>query len=681
MSFAETDPLDSLDGWSEAIALGSDLARLTISIPGDVDREPLPLVLTVQRAEGTNFVAVSVDATPQLLIVNELSVSVSLRQVIDGMPYGRACCLSAQRLTYWQLPSTMEAFPAASVASTAPIHQVVFCIDGAETWSEPINIMSCGIHELSNEGEDFALRVTPGAGCSRKVCIASKESLAAVKIDTAVHQSINISARLSQVRVLLFDGINEELQVSIGLLLDRVTADLEVGEEHKASLSVDSVQVENLMREDQIDFPVVLSRHVDPISERAKSFLHSSSPALKNTQAALCLSVNLTNDGFPSQVDVSLAPLAVNVEDGFIEQLGMLKTWSAVAAPEATNVDVDPTWKQVRLWRLPPKLEESLVALMRPLRVGTWQVSPVQLMLTVHASAKLFLSVDRSPLSLDAFQVWPCITTAGDFSEAVSLHYVSSGLTGLGWLVSSLDFLGAPGSFVRSVGAGLHDLVKLPYEGLTRGPGSFVAGVGGGTASLLRHVSAGALTSMSRFAASAARNLDGLSLDSEHAREQLRHRRNTGAGLRSGLHNFGLAWLGAVAGLADHPLRPFLRPQEVEEGSEKPSSISLIGASLAGVGKGLVGVVTKPVSGAMDLIAQTGQGVLQSMDLVLLPECRLGRQILVSDQLAMLRLVFRFKLCLSRFFILLLELHVDCFPFLMLPCVRGENCGGGGGGL
>lgn len=55
----------------------------------------------------------------------------------------------------------------------------------------------------------------------------------------------------------------------------------------------------------------------------------------------------------------------------------------------------------------------------------------------------------------------------------------------------------------------------------------------------------------------------------------------------------------AVAGLAHHPL------QQVWSGESTTKGI------VAGVGLGLVGVVTKPLSGAAELVALTGQGLLQ----------------------------------------------------------------------
>ena len=61
----------------------------------------------------------------------------------------------------------------------------------------------------------------------------------------------------------------------------------------------------------------------------------------------------------------------------------------------------------------------------------------------------------------------------------------------IGWALGSLEILGNPAGFLRSVRIGLTDTVYLPYEGLTRGPAAFVTGVTNGVTSLVRHVSAG----------------------------------------------------------------------------------------------------------------------------------------------------------------------------------------------
>lgn len=64
-------------------------------------------------------------------------------------------------------------------------------------------------------------------------------------------------------------------------------------------------------------------------------------------------------------------------------------------------------------------------------------------------------------------------------------------LTASGWVVGSLEILGSPASLVRSIGNGVSDFFRLPYEGLTRGPGAFVSGVSRGTSSFVKHISKG----------------------------------------------------------------------------------------------------------------------------------------------------------------------------------------------
>ena len=44
---------------------------------------------------------------------------------------------------------------------------------------------------------------------------------------------------------------------------------------------------------------------------------------------------------------------------------------------------------------------------------------------------------------------------------------------------------------MRSIGNGIADFFRLPYEGLTRGPGAFVSGVSRGTTSFVKHISKG----------------------------------------------------------------------------------------------------------------------------------------------------------------------------------------------
>jgi len=85
-----------------------------------------------------------------------------------------------------------------------------------------------------------------------------------------------------------------------------------------------------------------------------------------------------------------------------------------------------------------------------------------------------------------------------------------------GWVVGSIELIGSPSTLIRSVGTGLHDLVTLPYEGLTRSPSLFIWGISKGTAAFVRQVSSGALRSLTSMAGSLSRNMERLSMDEDH---------------------------------------------------------------------------------------------------------------------------------------------------------------------
>lgn len=150
----------------------------------------------------------------------------------------------------------------------------------------------------------------------------------------------------------------------------------------------------------------------------------------------------------------------------------------------------------------------------------------------------------------------------------------------------------------------------MPVQGLMRGPWGVLLGITYGSASLIKNVTAGTVNSVTKLAASLARNLDRLTLDDEHLErtEALRRTRPMGIthGLTQGLTGFGINMLGAVGGIARHAL-------------EAKSSVEVF----TGLGKGLLGVVTKPISGAAELLALTGQGVLHTVgfNTMPLPRC------------------------------------------------------------
>ncbi|NXG41192.1 VP13B protein, partial [Psilopogon haemacephalus] len=312
-----------------------------------------------------------------------------------------------------------------------------------------------------------------------------------------------------------------------------------------------------------------------------------------------------------NELSFELKPARLYVEDTFVYYI---KTLFDTYLPEKRS-----PWQSPRA--LPQQVREHARALVKPVRLRRLTIQPVHLLVSIHASLKLYIASDHTPLSFSVFERGPIFTTARQLIHALAMHYAAGALFRAGWVVGSLEILGSPASLVRSVGNGIADFFRLPYEGLTRGPGAFVSGVSRGTASFVKHISKGTLTSITNLATSLARNMDRLSLDEEHYNRQEEWRRqlpeSLGEGLRQGLSRLGISLLGAIAGIVDQPMQNFQRVSEAQASAGHKAR-----GVISGVGKGLMGVFTKPIGGAAELVSQTGYGILHGAGLSQLPRQR-----------------------------------------------------------
>lgn len=73
------------------------------------------------------------------------------------------------------------------------------------------------------------------------------------------------------------------------------------------------------------------------------------------------------------------------------------------------------------------------------------------------------------------------------------------------------------------------------------------------------------------------------------------------SGFSNALSGFAVSLLGAVAGIVEHPITNIQNAETTHD--------AVTGAA-KGFGKGLVGMVAKPIGGAMELVSQTSQGIL-----------------------------------------------------------------------
>lgn len=398
-------------------------------------------------------------------------------------------------------------------------------------------------------------------------------------------------------------------------------------EELNVHISIGDLQLDNQMFQcGGFDFPVILIGQVPkhnlacgfslstPASHLVEQF--SSGSLIVFTASLEVLNDRGRSSSAMKQLEVSFGPLCAYIEDTLITKLTkylmcLLPTKLILLPPSDTGASLPPSSSLIPI----PKVtywDSRQVAF--PLRLRMLNIQPLSLLLSIHTSVRLYIALDHSPLQFSTFERRTLITTPYQLGHTLTMHYLSGAIFGAGWMVGSLELLGSPGGFARTLGTGLRDFVSLPYHGIFEGPWGFLVGVTHGSASLMKHVTAGTLSSVTKLAASVARNLDRLTLDQEHlARtEELRRQRPQGVtqGLLQGLTGLGISLLGAVGGIAHHPLQSVM--------SEGPSTRGLV----TGVGLGLVGAITKPLSGAAELVALTGQGLLHGAGWTSLPEVR-----------------------------------------------------------
>eukprot|EP00094_Tigriopus_californicus_P005493 TCALIF_05294-PB protein Name:"Similar to VPS13B Vacuolar protein sorting-associated protein 13B (Homo sapiens)" AED:0.21 eAED:0.21 QI:3937/0.5/0.66/1/1/0.33/3/0/1013 len=378
----------------------------------------------------------------------------------------------------------------------------------------------------------------------------------------------------------------------------------QLAEDRELLVLIGNIQLDNQMfYRYSFDYPVILLGRDEPEVKRNITSTLQTQQNIDQIQAQSLVHVNVLFESNESRmvtksVHVKSRPLAVNLEDKFIYKLldifGSFGSDASHLSPQSLNSR--DNFQLPRAIRLASSTIEEVMSLNEIL------IEPLDVSVSIHASIKVFIGLEQSPLNFSNFHKKGLRTTSYSLGQMLARHYISGALFRAGWVVGSLDMIGCPSGLTRSVGDGLKDFIALPYHGILQGPWAFIGGMAYGSTSLVKHVSAGTLTSMTSFASSMSRNLDRLSLDQEHcSRNELLRRekpQGLGQGLVNGLSGVGISLLGAVGGLAHHPIHALM-----EQGASPTGLVS-------GLTRGLVGVVTKPLGGAAEFVAQTGQGLL-----------------------------------------------------------------------
>ncbi|KAL9100888.1 MAG: hypothetical protein Q9163_003799 [Psora crenata] len=224
------------------------------------------------------------------------------------------------------------------------------------------------------------------------------------------------------------------------------------------------------------------------------------------------------------------------------------------------------------------------------------------LMFFVNVMTMSVGNVNDAPLRLNALMLENARISIPALVANVQNHYTQECLRQIHIILGSADFLGNPVGLFNNVSSGVADIFYEPYQGLvmTDRPQELGIGIAKGASSFVKKSVFGFSDSMAKFTGSMSKGLAAATLDKEYQdQRRMSKSRNRPKhalyGVTSGGNAFATSLASGIGGLARHPL----------QGAEKEGFEGF----MKGVGKGVLGLATKPAIGAFDLASNMAEGV------------------------------------------------------------------------
>jgi vacuolar protein sorting-associated protein 13A/C len=271
-----------------------------------------------------------------------------------------------------------------------------------------------------------------------------------------------------------------------------------------------------------------------------------------------------------------------------------------VSVPEPTREQQGQDVYFELLHLQPIQLDLSFVRTERINAEDTMSSNPM--MFFVNVMTMSIGNVNDAPIKLNALMLENARISVPALIANIKSHYTQEVLRQVHVILGSADFLGNPVGLFNSVSSGVADIFYEPYQGLvmTDRPQELGIGMAKGASSFVKKSVFGFSDSMAKFTGSISKGLAAATLDKEFqdARRMSKNRnrpKHALYGVTSGGNAFASSVASGIGGLARHPL----------EGAEKEGAFGFV----KGVGKGVLGLATKPAIGAFDLASNVAEGV------------------------------------------------------------------------
>jgi vacuolar protein sorting-associated protein 13A/C len=203
-------------------------------------------------------------------------------------------------------------------------------------------------------------------------------------------------------------------------------------------------------------------------------------------------------------------------------------------------------------------------------------------------------NINDAPVRLNSLMLENARVSIPVLSQHIQNHYSQEFLYQIHKILGSADFLGNPVGLFNNISSGVADIFYEPYQGfiMTDRPQDLGIGIAKGATSFVKKSVFGVTDSMSKFTGSISKGLAAATMDKQFQdRRRMTRSRNRPKhalyGVTAGANSLVTSVASGVGGLARKPL----------EGAEKEGFAGFF----KGVGKGVIGLATKPAIGVFDL--------------------------------------------------------------------------------
>ncbi|KAI8929325.1 hypothetical protein BC831DRAFT_410850 [Entophlyctis helioformis] len=209
-------------------------------------------------------------------------------------------------------------------------------------------------------------------------------------------------------------------------------------------------------------------------------------------------------------------------------------------------------------------------------------------------------NIHDAPIRLNALELEHPNVSAAQLADLITRFYSQEVLGQVHRIIGAADFLGNPVGLFNNVASGVSDMFYEPLQGfeITR-PQDFGIGVARGASSLVKKTVFGVTDTLSKFTGSIGKGLSVITMDDKFQEKRRLANRNRPRhvvyGMTSGAASLIRSFTSGVTGVVSQPI--------------KGAQESGVGGFFMGLGKGIVGAVTKPMIGVVDLATSVSEGI------------------------------------------------------------------------